>query len=100
MKLESVIAGIALAIWGPQLLVALILLPVIPVLVPLYLWFLYAEYKKKRHQEMVIAVNAIHPGTYCDECYSKLAGNPAEHPHTYDCPHSKELIFSGKRSHL
>jgi hypothetical protein len=101
MKFETVVAGIVMAIWGPQLLVVLILFPLVPVLIPLFLWFAYENYKDKKHQEMAIATNAISPGTYCDECFSKLAGNLAEHPHTYACSHSKQLFIPDtKRSQM
>lgn len=93
MKFSTVVTGIVMAIWGPQLLVALILVPFVPVLIPLFLWLKYEAYCETRHQEMATAANAINPGTYCDECFSKLAGNPAEHPHTYACSHSKQLMF-------
>lgn len=98
MKLESIVAGIALAIWGRYLLVFLFLLPLIPVLAPLFLWLAYENHKETKHQKMAIAANVISPGTYCDECFSKLAGNTAEHPHTYACSHSKQLMFVGKQS--
>ena len=100
MKFETVIAGIALAIWGRYLLVFLFLFPLIPVLVPLLLWFEYEKYRERKHQEMALADNLVEPGTYCDECFSKVAGSTAEHPHTYACSHSKQLFFPGKGSHL
>ena len=72
-----------------------------PVIVPVFLWLWYEHYCDKKHQEMAIATNAIAPGSYCDECFSRLAGNTAEHPHTYACSHSKELhIPKTKRSSL
>ena len=100
MKIINIVAGLALVIWGHRLLVLLVIFPLIPVLVPLLLWFEYEKYRERKHQEMALATNAVDPGTYCDECFSKLAGNTAEHPHTYACSHSKQLFFPGKQSHL
>ena len=64
-----------------------------PVIAPVFLWLWYENYRDKKHREMAIATNAIAPGSYCDECFSKLAGNTAEHPHTYACSRSKELYI-------
>ena len=100
MKIVNVLAGLALVIWGQPLLVLFLIFPLIPVLVPLLLWVEYEKYCEREHQKMALAANVVDPGTYCDECFSKLAGNTAEHPHTYACSHSKQLFSPGKQSHL
>ena len=97
MNLGTVVSVLIALFWGQRLLVLLIVFPLIPIAIPILVWLMYEELREKKHQEMAIAANAINPGAYCDECFRRLAGNTAEHPHTYGCSHSKELHFVGTK---
>ena len=101
MKLSDLLSLVILWIVAPYLLLFGGLIVLAPIAIPLLIWFWYEKRRDKKRLEMVIAENAIRPGSYCAECLCLWAGNPVEHPHTYSCSHSKELhIPKTKRSSL
>ena len=76
----------------PYLLIFALGVTFLPILLLVWAFVLYGEWKKSKLRSRAQIANARSPGSYCEECLCQLAGNPKEYPHQYSCSHSTEIL--------